>query len=159
MKNNKTYLPEEGKIQRKWHFIDASGKVLGRLATDVADKLRGKKKVIFTPFFDCGDFVVVTNASKVVLTGNKLTQKIDYRHSGYPGGDRYIPYSQVMEQRPESAVMFAVKGMLQHNRLGRKQLKRLKVYKGATHPHDAQTGVKKEKKAKPETSENKGEQK
>jgi large subunit ribosomal protein L13 len=145
--NYKSYLPKTDEIKREWHFIDAKGKVLGRLATKVADILRGKIKASYTPFFDCGDFVVITNAEKIVLTGKKLEQKIDYRHSGYPGGDRYIPYSQLMADNPEKAVMLAVKGMLQHNKLGRAQLTRLKVYRGAEHPHAAQTGVKKEKKA------------
>src|SRR3989339_26127 len=102
--NSKTYLPKENEIQRDWHVIDGTGKVLGRLATNIANILRGKNKVYYTSHLDCGGFVVVTNAAKVKLTGKKLDQKIDYRHSGYPGGDRYTPYSKLMAEHPEKAV-------------------------------------------------------
>jgi large subunit ribosomal protein L13 len=133
--NMKTYLPKQEEIQRRWHVIDARGKALGRLATQAADILRGKDKPIYSNHVDCGDYVVVTNATKVVLTGKKLEQKIDYRHSGYPRGDRYIPYSKLMTDNPEKAVRLAVKGMLPKNKLADRQIKRLKVYRTAEHPH------------------------
>ena len=136
--NSKTYFAKTGEVQRKWHLIDGDGKVLGRLATKTADLLRGKGKRIFSNDVDCGDFVVITNVSKIVLTGNKLEQKIAYRHSGYPGGDKYTPYKRLMAEAPEKAMMFAVKGMLPKNKLGDKQLTRLKIYKDASHPHAAQ---------------------
>ena len=142
--NYKTYQPRTEEIKREWHLIDASGKVLGRLATNVADILRGKKKTCFSSYVDCGDFVVITNASKVVLTGNKLEQKLDYRHSGYPGGDKYTPYSRLMAENPEKAVRLAVKGMLPKNRLADKQIRRLKIFKDSKHNFDGQF-VKKEK--------------
>jgi large subunit ribosomal protein L13 len=136
--NPGTYLAKTGEIQRKWHLIDADGKVLGRLATKVADLLRGKGKRIFSNDVDCGDFVIITNASKIALTGNKLEQKIAYRHSGYPGGDKYTPYKRLMAESPEKAMEFAVKGMLPKNKLGARQLKRLKIYRDTAHPHAAQ---------------------
>lgn len=142
----KTYLPKIDELKRDWHLIDANGKVLGRLATQVANILRGKNKACFTPHIDCGDFVVVTNAGNIVLTGKKLDQKIDYRHSGYPRGDRYTPYRKLMALNPEKAVFLAVKGMLPKNKLADKQLKRLKVYREPHHPHSAQF-VKSEKTA------------
>ena len=134
----KTTKFKASEIKRKWHSIDASGKVLGRLSTQVTDLLRGKKQKYFSPDVDCGDFVVLTNVSKVVLTGNKLDQKTHYTHSGYPGGDKYIVYRKLMQDSPEKAVMYAVKGMLPKNKLGRRQLKRLRVFKGAEHSHGAQ---------------------
>jgi large subunit ribosomal protein L13 len=136
--NPRTYLAKTGEIQRQWHMIDAGGMVLGRLATKVADLLRGKGKRIFSNDVDCGDFVIITNASKIVLTGNKLEQKIAYRHSGYPGGDKYTPYKRLMLEAPEKAMESAVKGMLPKNKLAARQLKRLKIYKDAAHPHAAQ---------------------
>ncbi len=136
--NKKTYLPKVDGIERKWHLIDADGKVLGRLAVEVADILRGKKKKIYTSHIDCGDFVVITNAAKIVLTGKKLDQKLDFTYSGYPGGAKFKPYSVLMEENPERALMLAVKGMLPKNKLADKQLKRLKVFKGETHEHGAQ---------------------
>lgn len=142
---SKTYLPKTNEIERKWHIIDGAGKVLGRLATNAADILRGKTKRIYTPHLDCGDFIVIKNAEKIVLTGKKLQQKLDYRHSGYPRGDRYMLYEKLMQVNPEKAVRLAVKGMLQHNRLGNKQIRRLKVYRGNVHPHAAQTGLVAEK--------------
>ena len=138
MNSYKSYLPDVSEMKREWHFIDASGMVLGRLSTKVANILRGKDKPYFTHHLDCGGFVVVTNADKVVLTGKKLEQKIDYRHSGYPGGDKYVPYSKLMVDNPEKALHLAVKGMLQKNKLGSQQIKRLKIYKGNQHPHIAQ---------------------
>jgi large subunit ribosomal protein L13 len=119
-------------------LVDADGVVLGRLASEVAKRLRGKHKPTFSPHLDTGDHVVVVNASKVVLTGNKLLNKRYYRHSGYPGGLREIPYSKLMVTRPDLAIEKAVKGMLPGNRLGRAMIKKLKVYSGAEHPHGAQ---------------------
>ncbi|OGS19608.1 MAG: 50S ribosomal protein L13 [Elusimicrobia bacterium RIFOXYA2_FULL_50_26] len=138
MINAKTHLPKVVEINRKWHHIDATGKVLGRLACEAANILRGKNKRDYTPHLDCGDFVVVTNAGKVVLTGKKLEQKIDYRHSGYSGGDVSTPYSKLMSEKPDRAITLAVKGMLAKNKLGNRQITRLKVYKTAEHPHAAQ---------------------
>lgn len=136
--NIKTYLPNINEINRQWRLVDAKGISLGRLATEVANLLTGKNKKIFTPHIDCGDFVVVTNAKEVKLTGNKINQKIAYRHSGYPGGDHYTPYSKLMATTPEKAVFAAVKGMLPKNKLGARQIKRLRVYKGSQHLHIAQ---------------------
>jgi large subunit ribosomal protein L13 len=137
--------PEE--YQRKWYVIDAEGQPLGRLASEVATILRGKHTPYYTPHVDTGDFVIVINADKVVLTGNKLQQKKYYYHTGYPGGIKEVPYETMMAKRPEKAVELAVKGMLPHNRLGRAQFKKLKVYRGAQHPHQSQ---------KPETWELRG---
>ena len=136
--NPRTYLATSNQIKREWHLIDADGKVLGRLATKVADLLRGKGKRVYSNDVDCGDFVVITNAAKMVLTGNKLEQKIAYRHSGYPGGDKYTPYKRLMAEAPEKALLFAVKGMLPKNKLAARQITRLKVFKNATHAHAAQ---------------------
>lgn len=133
-----TYSPKTGEIEREWHVIDASDVVLGRLATHAATLLRGKHKPTFAPHVDTGDFVIVINASKVALTGNKRATKVAYRHSGYPGGLRRTGYEQLLATRPEKAIELAIKGMLPHNRLGRKQITKLKVYAGAEHPHTAQ---------------------
>lgn len=133
--------PAEALAQRAWWVVDATDQPLGRLASVVAQKLRGKDKAVFTPHVDTGDFVVVVNADKVKLTGNKLTQKKHYRHSGYPGGLKTIAYSDLMEKNPEQAVLLAVRGMLPKNRLGRKLLKKLRVYRGTEHPHEAQQPV------------------
>jgi len=143
--NPRTYMAKTGEIQRKWHMIDGDGLVLGRLACKVAGLLRGKGKRIFSNDVDCGDFVIITNAAKLLLTGNKLEQKIAYRHSGYPGGDKYTPYKRLMAEQPEKAMIFAVKGMLPKNKLAARQLTRLKIYKDATHPHAAQLAKKTEK--------------
>jgi large subunit ribosomal protein L13 len=137
----RTYSPKSADVQRQWHVIDATDVVLGRLATQAATLLRGKHKPIFAPHVDTGDFVIVVNAAKVALTGNKRDQKIAYRHSGYPGGLRRTPYSELLEKRPERAVERAVKGMLPHNTLGRQMLSKLKVYAGPDHPHQAQRPV------------------
>ena len=137
----RTYSPKPADVQRQWHVIDASDVVLGRLATHVATLLRGKHKPMFAPHIDTGDFVIVVNASKVALTGKKRDQKIAYRHSGYPGGLRRTPYSELLAQRPERAIEKAVKGMLPHNTLGRQMLSKLKVYAGPDHPHQAQKPV------------------
>jgi large subunit ribosomal protein L13 len=137
----RTYTPKPGDVERTWHVIDATDVVLGRLATQVAILLRGKHKATFAPHVDTGDFVVVVNAGKVALTGNKRETKVAYRHSGYPGGLKKIGYSELLDKRPERAIEMAVKGMLPHNKLGRKLIKKLKVYAGADHPHAAQQPV------------------
>lgn len=134
----KSYMAKANEVERKWYVIDAEGKVLGRLASEIASVLRGKKKPIFTPHVDCGDFVIVINADKVVLTGDKLNQKIHAYHTGYPGGRKEIVYSEMIEKRPEKVIELAVKGMLPKSRLGRQMIKKLKVYAGAEHPHAAQ---------------------
>jgi large subunit ribosomal protein L13 len=134
----RTFSPKDSDITRRWHVIDASDIVLGRLASHVAVLLRGKHKPIFAPHVDTGDFVIVVNASKVALSGSKLEQKHAYRHSGYPGGLRAVSYASLMATSPERAVEKAVKGMLPKNSLGRKTLRKLKVYAGPDHPHQAQ---------------------
>jgi large subunit ribosomal protein L13 len=134
----RTYTPKPGDVERTWHVIDATDVVLGRLASQVATLLRGKHKATFAPHVDSGDFVIVINADKVALTGNKREQKLAYRHSGYPGGLRAVPYSELLEKKPERAVEKAVRGMLPKNSLGRTQLTKLKVYAGPEHPHAAQ---------------------
>ena len=137
----RTYSPKGNDITRQWHVIDASDVVLGRLASQAAVLLRGKHKPIFAPHVDTGDFVIVINADKVALSGNKLEQKRAYRHSGYPGGLRSISYGELMEKRPERIVEKAVRGMLPKNSLGRQTLRKLKVYAGPDHPHSAQQPV------------------
>ena len=134
----KTHSTKPSEITREWWLVDADGVVLGRLASEVAKRLRGKHKPNFAPHLDVGDHVVVVNAAKVLLTGNKITDKKMYRHSGYPGGLRTISYEKLMATRPELAVEKAVKGMLPGNRLGRAMLKKMKVYAGDQHPHTAQ---------------------
>jgi large subunit ribosomal protein L13 len=137
----RTYSPKPGEIERQWHIIDASDVVLGRLATHAATLLRGKHKPTFAPHVDTGDFVIVINAGKVALTGNKRATKVAYRHSGYPGGLRKTSYEELLTKRPDRAVELAVKGMLPHNKLGAKQIKKLKVYAGDVHPHASQQPV------------------
>ncbi|MCC5579291.1 MULTISPECIES: 50S ribosomal protein L13 [Microtetraspora] len=137
----RTFSPKPNDVERQWYVIDATDVVLGRLASHVATLLRGKHKPIFAPHVDTGDFVIVINADKVALTGNKLEQKKAYRHSGYPGGLRSVTYGELMEKRPDRAVEKAVKGMLPKNALGRKMAKKLKVYAGSEHPHQAQKPV------------------
>jgi large subunit ribosomal protein L13 len=134
----RTFSPKASDIQRQWHVVDASDIVLGRLASHVATLLRGKHKPVFAPHLDTGDFVIVVNAEKIALTGRKLEQKRAYRHSGYPGGLRSVAYGDLMARHPERAVEKAVKGMLPKNTLGRKMLRKLKVYAGPDHPHQAQ---------------------
>lgn len=134
----RTFSPKPTDIQRAWHVVDADGLVLGRLATEVARVLRGKHKPIFAPHVDTGDFVVIVNASKVVMTSNKAEKKVVYRHSGYPGGLKEQRYSDLLDKNPEEAVRRAVRGMLPKNTLGRNMLKKLKVYSGPEHPHQAQ---------------------
>jgi len=138
----KTYSTKASDIERQWHVIDASGKVLGRLATQVASLLMGKHKPLFTRTLDMGDFVVVINADKVRVTGNKAKQKLYHRHSGYPGGLKSISLEEMMQTNPTRVIEYAVKGMLPHNRLGAKMMKKLRVYVGDTHPHLAQTEAK-----------------
>ena len=134
----KTYVAKPQEIEKKWYVVDASGQTLGRLATVVADTLRGKRKAIYTPNIDTGDFVVIVNAEKVVVTGKKAEQKIYWRHSGYPGGIKGESYERLLARRPTEVVRRAVKGMLPHTKLGAAQLRKLKVYAGPEHPHEAQ---------------------
>src|SRR5262245_16507718 len=134
----KTYVATPENRERNWLLVDAEGKTLGRLATQIADALRGKRKPEYTPHVDTGDFVVVVNAEKIHVTGNKREQKRYYRHSGYPGGLRSRSLDDMLERRPEEVIRHAVKGMLPRNRLRRKQLTKLKVYAGPDHPHAAQ---------------------
>ena len=133
-----TYSPKPGEIERHWHVIDANDVVLGRLASQAATLLRGKHKPQFALHVDTGDFVVVVNAEKITVTGNKLDDKLYYRHSGYPGGLRSRPLRDQLERRPTEVIRKAVKGMLPRNRLARQQLTKLKVYAGPDHPHQAQ---------------------
>ena len=133
-----TYMAKPADIQRDWYILDATNKPLGRVATEAARLLRGKHKPIFTPHLDTGDFVIIINADKAVLTGNKLEQKKYYRHSGYPGGLKEMVYKDFMAKSPDKVMEKAVKGMLPHNRLGRAIYKKLKVYAGSEHPHLAQ---------------------
>ncbi|TQN33013.1 LSU ribosomal protein L13P [Haloactinospora alba] len=137
----RTYSPKPSDVQRQWHVIDARDVVLGRLASHVATLLRGKHKPYYAPHMDTGDFVIVVNAEKVKLTGNKLVQKRAYRHSGYPGGLRSIAYGDLLAKQPERAIEKAVKGMLPKGPLGRRMGKKLKVYAGPEHPHQAQKPV------------------
>jgi len=135
----KTFVTKPSDIERQWHVIDASDKILGRLATQIAGLLMGKHKPIFSRNIDTGDWVVVINAEKVRVTGNKAKQKLYYRHSGYPGGLKSVSLEKMMQTKPTWVIEHAVKGMLPHNRLGASMLKKLKVYVGETHPHLAQT--------------------
>ena len=134
----RTFSPKQDDITRAWHVVDADGLVLGRLATEVASRLRGKHKPIFAPHLDTGDHVIVVNAAKVVLTADKADNKAVYRHSGYPGGLKMRRYGDIMASRPEEVVRRAVRGMLPRTRLGRRQVTKLKVYAGPDHPHQAQ---------------------
>ena len=134
----KTYQATSQDRERDWYVVDATGKTLGRLATQIAAVLRGKRKPTYTPHVDVGDFVIVVNAEKVAVTGNKLEQKRYWRHSGYPGGIRSRTLGEMLARRPEDVLRRAVKGMLPRTRLGRQQLRKLKVYAGPDHPHAAQ---------------------
>jgi large subunit ribosomal protein L13 len=134
----RTYSPKPGDVTREWHVIDAEDVILGRLAVTAANLLRGKHKPIFAPHVDTGDFVIVVNADKVAVSGNKKTQKMAYRHSGYPGGLSSTSFGELLEKDPRRAIEKAVWGMLPKNRLGRQMLKKLKVYAGPEHPHQAQ---------------------
>ncbi len=134
----RTYSPKPGDVEKKWYIIDATDVVLGRLAAQVATLLRGKHKPNFAPHADTGDFVIIINAEKIALTGAKREQKMAFRHSGYPGGLKATSYAELLELNPEKAVQKAIAGMLPKNTLGRQQLSKLKVYRGAEHPHAAQ---------------------
>lgn len=135
---SKTYTPKQGDIHRVWWIVDADGQPLGRLASQVAHVLRGKHKAIFTPHLDTGDHVIVINASRVRLTGRKAEQKTYFRHSGYMGGEKHIPYARMLERFPERVIELAVKGMLPKNKLGRQLRRKLRVYAGNEHPHQGQ---------------------
>ena len=139
-----TFMANSANVERKWYLIDAEGKVLGRLAAEVAKILRGKNKPTYTPHVDTGDFVIIVNAEKVALTGKKLTDKTYFRHSGYPGGTTFTTAGKMLSEKPERVIEMAVKGMLPKNTLGRQMFNKLSVYKGSEHPHQAQ---------KPETLE------
>ena len=134
----KTYTPKAEEIQRRWVVVDAEGQVLGRLASKVAQILRGKHKPIFSPHLDVGDYVVVINADKIRLTGSKPEKKEYFRHTGYIGGEKFIPFKTMLDAHPDRVIDLAVKGMLPKNNLGRLMRRKLKVYAGATHPHEAQ---------------------
>lgn len=133
-----TFMANPQNVERKWYVVDAEGKTLGRLASQVAAILRGKHKPTFTPHVDCGDYVIIVNAEKIKVTGKKYTDKIYYRHSGYPGGQKAISFEQMIAKRPVRVLELAIKGMLPHNRLGRQMYRKLKVYEGPEHPHAAQ---------------------
>ncbi|MCX7971213.1 MAG: 50S ribosomal protein L13 [Negativicutes bacterium] len=137
----KTFMARKEEIKRKWYVVDADGKTLGRLAAAVATVLKGKNKPEYTPHCDTGDHVIVVNAEKIVLTGNKLRKKVYFRHSGYVGGDRYTTAGMMMAKRPQRLLELAVKGMLPKNSLGRQMFRKLRVYCGAGHPHQAQQPV------------------
>ena len=134
----KTYSAKPGEIQRDWYVVDAEGQILGRLATQIADRLRGKGKPGYTPHVDTGDFVVVVNADKIAVTGTKLDSKMYYRHSGYPGGLKQRSLREQLERRPTEVIRKAVKGMLPKNKLANQQITKLKIYVGPEHPHEAQ---------------------
>ncbi len=137
----KTYMAKSNEIEKNWYLVDVAGKPLGRVATQIAHILRGKHKPEFTPHVDTGDFVVVINAEKVALTGKKATQKMYYWHTGYAGGIKQRSFLEMIEKKPEEVIYLAVKRMLPHNSLGRAMLKKLKVYRGSDHPHEAQKPV------------------
>jgi len=134
----KTYNAKHEDMVKDWYLIDAEGQILGRLASEIARRLRGKHKPIYTPHVDAGDFVIVLNAGKVSLTGKKMSDKVYYHHSGYPGGLRETSAGKMLQDNPEKVLFFAVRGMLPKNSLGRKMLKKLKIYTGNDHPHEAQ---------------------
>jgi large subunit ribosomal protein L13 len=137
----KTYVTKPAEVERNWYVIDAEGQTLGRLASKIATILRGKHKPIYNPSVDCGDFVIVVNAEKIRVTGQRMDQKVYYRHSGYPGGLSEITLRRQLERHPTRAIELAVRGMLPKNKLGRKMIKKLKVYAGEEHPHQAQQPV------------------
>jgi large subunit ribosomal protein L13 len=134
----KSFMARPREVERKWLLIDAEGQTLGRLATEIARLLRGKDKPQYTPHIDTGDFVIVVNAEKVVVTGKKAEQKVYHRHSGYPGGLKTTSYAEMLERKPPEILRRAVKGMMPKTRLGRQQLKKLRIYAGPEHPHEAQ---------------------
>jgi large subunit ribosomal protein L13 len=135
----KSYMARPNEVERKWYVVDAQGQTLGRLATEIAMILRGKRKAVYTPHVDVGDFVVVVNAEKATVSGRKAEQKLYRRHTGYPGGLRELNFEEMRDKKPEEIIRKAVKGMLPRTRLARQQLKKLKVYAGPQHPHAAQT--------------------
>ena len=137
----RTYAVKASEIERQWYLVDAQGKTLGRLASEIAKILRGKHKPTYTPHLDTGDYVVVVNAEKIHVTGNRLDSKRYYRYSGYPGGLKSVPLREMLEKHPTRAIRYAVKGMLPKNRLGRAMIRKLKVYAGNEHPHEAQKPV------------------
>ncbi len=137
----KTYQAKKEEIDHKWYLVNAEGKVLGRLSTEVAKILKGKNKPTYTPHVDTGDFVVVVNAGKVTLTGKKLTDKIYYHHTGYPGGIKEMSAEKLLAKKPTEMIRMAVRGMLPKNSLGRQMLRKLKIYAGANHPHEAQKPI------------------
>jgi len=137
----KTYQAKKEEVEHQWYLVDAQGKVLGRLATELAKILRGKNKPIYTPHVDTGDFVIVVNAGKVALTGKKMKDKIYYHHTGYPGGIREMSAEKLLAKKPTEMIRIAVKGMLPKNSLGRQMIQKLKIYAGAKHPHEAQKPV------------------
>ena len=137
----KTYQAKKEEVEHQWYLVDAQGKILGRLATELAKILRGKNKPIYTPHVDTGDFVIVVNAGKVALTGKKMKDKIYYHHTGYPGGIREMSAEKLLAKKPTEMIRIAVKGMLPKNSLGRQMIQKLKVYAGAKHPHEAQKPV------------------
>ena len=141
MKEKKSYYPKKSDIQKNWIVIDATNKVLGRLASEIAKILRGKHKPTFTPSADLGDFVIVTNVEKIIVTGNKESDKTYYSHSGYPGGLKSITYKELKQKDATKALYSAIKGMLPHNSLGRQVMKHVKIVEGSEHPHDAQNPV------------------
>ncbi len=134
----KTFVAKPDEIKRDWYVVDADGKTLGRLATEVASRLRGKNKPFFSPFQDTGDYIIVVNASKIKVTGRKFTDKIYHSHSGYPGGIKDVPFNELLAKKPEMVIESAVRGMLPKGPLGRAMFRKLKVYAGATHDHAAQ---------------------
>lgn len=134
----RTYSPSASEIEREWYVVDAAGETLGRLASRIAQVLRGKHKPTFTPHLDMGDYVIVVNAAKVEVSGRKITEKLYHRHSGFPGSLRSVPFLELVETRPAHVVELAVRGMLPKNKLGRQMLRKLKVYAGPDHPHAAQ---------------------
>lgn len=138
MKKNKSIFAKKEEVKRDWYLVDASGKILGRMATKIATYLRGKHKPIFSPHVDCGDYIVVVNAAKLRVSGKKEKQKHYFTHSGYPAGDKMLSFEKMMEKSPERVMRLAIAGMLPKNRLGRKIIKKLKIYPGAEHPHHAQ---------------------
>lgn len=134
----KTSYAKKEDVARDWYLVDAQDKILGRLASEIATRLRGKHKPLYAPFMDAGDFVIVVNAEKISLTGKKLTDKVYYHHSGYPGGLKAVTAGKLLQEKPEELLRTAVKGMLPKNTLGRAMLKKLKIYRGGDHPHEAQ---------------------
>ncbi len=154
-----TYAQKGKEIEERWHVLDAEGRTLGRLASETAQLLRGKYRPTFTPHLDNGDFVIIVNASKVKVTGNKMQQKLYRRHSGYPGGLKETPLERMLERHPERVLQQAVKGMLPHNKLSRRILGHLKVYGGPDHPHDAQVNAgRRQRKEKPDTGDSASEE-